>query len=149
MGVNGLAVVGATFLTARLAYPSLVQIALGGALYAVGFGAVGFIQGVPGLLATTLVWSVGEVLVANHWRIYVSDRSPSSHRARLQGVMSLVVGAGFILGPLLAGRVIGAFGLSAVWLGCFATAGVGSALLAAWHVRQQRLAAGAVSSRTA
>jgi MFS family permease len=150
MGVNGLAVVAATFLTARLKYPSLLQIAFGGALYAIGFGAVGFIQGVPGLIATTLVWSVGEVLVANHWRIYVSDQSPSSHRARLQGAMSLVVGAGFIAGPLLAGRVIGGRGLSSVWMGCFVTAGVGSALLAAWHLRQQRLAAAAaVSSRTA
>ncbi len=126
-----------------------MQIALGGALYAVGFGAVGFVQGVAGLLATTVVWSVGEVLVANHWRIYVSDRSPSSHRARLQGAMSLVVGAGFVLGPLLAGRVIETFGLSAVWAGCFACAKTGAALLAAYHLRQQRQAASAVTSSRA
>ncbi|MGC4121453.1 MAG: MFS transporter [Myxococcales bacterium] len=141
MGVNGLAVVLATFLTARLTYPSLLQIAFGGALYAVGFGAVGLVQGVPGLIATTIVWSFGEVLVANHWRIYVSDQSPSSHRARLQGLMSLVVGAGFILGPLLAGSLIETFGLSSVWLGCLVAAGSGSALLAAYHMRRQRQAA--------
>lgn len=148
MGINGVAVVAATFLTARLAYPSLALVAFGGALYAVGFGSLAFVHGVAGLFATTVVWSFGEVLVANHWRIYVSDQSPSSHRARLQGLMSLVVGAGFVLGPLLAGPLIHRAGLHAVWAGCFAAAGAGSALLAAWHARQQR-AAGPVRSRTA
>lgn len=138
MGVNGLAVVVSTFLLARVTLPSLAQIALGGALYAVGFGAVGLVAGVPGLVATTVVWSIGEVMVANHWRVYVSDQSPSSHRARILGAMTLVVGSGFVAGPALAGPLVEAAGLSAVWQACFGVSAIGALLLAAWIARRAR-----------
>jgi len=103
------------------------MVAAGGLLYAVGFGAVGLASAAWSLAATTLVWSVGEVFIATNWRVYVAAHSPSSHRARVSSALQLVFGAGFVFGPLLAGRVATRFGLPFVWVGCLGV-GLGAAL---------------------
>lgn len=138
MAVNGIAIVLVTPLLARLTLGSASLVALGGLLYAVGLGAVGLAGGQAGLLATTVVWSVGEVLVVTHWRVFVADQSPSTHRARLNGAMQLVSGAGFVVGPLAAGALSATLGLGSVWAGCFFASLLGSALLFAWIARQPR-----------
>ena len=139
MSTNGLAIVLVTPLLARLAQRAspATWVALGGAFYAVGFGAVGLVAGVPGLIATTVVWSVGEVLVATNWRVHVADQSPSSHRARLSALMQSFFGAGFVAGPLLGARLIDRFGTSAVWPGCLIVSAAGVAVLGGWLARER------------
>jgi MFS family permease len=143
MSTNGLAIVIITPLLARLSSraSSLVWVALGGLLYALGFGSVALIAGLPGLVGTTVIWSVGEVLVATNWRIYVADHSPSSHRARLSGLMQNFFGGGFVIGPLLGARVIGRLGTTAVWPACLVVAALGTAIIVGWLGWERRSAA--------
>lgn len=101
-------------------------IAIGGVAYAVGFGALGLRPSFALFAASTIVWTLGEILVVTNQKVLIAAWAPAHVRGRFAAVAELTSGAGYTLGPLLAGRIVGGFGLDAVGAGCF---GVG--LLAA------------------
>jgi len=93
----------------------VLNVALAGVLYAIGFGMIFFITGLPWFLFSTVIWSIGEILVTTNTNVYIANHTPMSHRGRFNAVIPVVMGAGFALGPLISGDYIREYGIKNVW----------------------------------
>jgi len=98
----------------------VLNVALAGILYAIGFGTIFFISSLPWLLFSTVIWSMGEILVTTNTNVYIANHTPISHRGRFNAVIPVIMGAGFALGPLISGDYIGKMGIRNIWpVTCF------------------------------
>ena len=93
----------------------VLNVTFAGLLYAVGFGMIFFITGLPWLLLSTVIWSIGEILVTTNTNVYIANNTPMSHRGRFNAVIPVIMGAGFALGPLISGDYIREYGIKNVW----------------------------------
>jgi MFS family permease len=104
-------------------------VALAGVLYAIGFGMIFFINGLPWLLFSTIIWSIGEILVTTNSNVYIANHTPISHRGRFNAVIPVIMGAGFALGPLISGDYIRKYGINNIWPAIFFLGIVAAALM--------------------
>lgn len=105
--------VAVTSLTKNL--KSITNIAIAGLFYAVGFGMLGYINSFPMFILSTIIWTIGEILVVTNNGVYMADNSPSNFRARFNAVSSLSWSIGSSLGTTIAGKVIQELGLKPFW----------------------------------
>lgn len=119
-----LCTVGITSLTKNL--KPLVNIAMAGLVYAVGFGMIGIIHSYFLFMLSTVIWSLGEILVMTNFGVYMADNSPSNFRGRFDAVSSLSWGIGTALGTSVAGKFIQKVGLNYIWTLTFVLAIIGA-----------------------
>ncbi len=128
MSVNAITVlvftVGVTALTKHR--KPLTNIAMAGLLYAVGFGMLAFIHSFPLFILSTVVWTIGEILVVTNFSVYMADNSPSNFRARFSAIGSLSWSIGAAGGTSIAGKFIQEVGLNYIWPLCFILALLGT-----------------------
>jgi len=94
----------------------VLNVTLAGVFYAIGFGMIFFINGrLPWLLFSTIIWSIGEILVTTNTNVYIANHTPMSHRGRFNAVMPVIMGVGFAIGPLIAGNFIRKYGIINIW----------------------------------
>jgi MFS family permease len=67
-------------------------------------------------LFSTIIWSLGEILVTTNTNVYIANHTPMSHRGRFNAVIPVIMGAGFALGPLISGNYIKKYGINNIWL---------------------------------
>jgi len=139
MSFNALTVILLTTVVLRLTerVPPALTVALSGLFYAGGFGLIGLVRTVPWLLASTLIWTVGEILGATGVGAYVANHSPMTHRGRINSVAPIIMFSGQASGPALAGRVIDRFSLAVIWPATVVLGLAGAALMAALHARER------------
>jgi MFS family permease len=124
---------GLTAATRRLTGPLVMGI--GTALYSVGFGMMAFRLDLKLLLLSTLIWSVGEVLLFINTGAYIADHTPEDLRGRFQSICEVMSSLGRILSPVVFGAVIAGVGVRLSWL---ITALVTLACTAAFHAWDAR-----------
>ena len=107
----------------------VLNVALAGVLYAIGFGVIFFITGLPWLLLSTVIWSMGEILVTTNSNVYIANHTPMSHRGRFNAVIPVIMGTGFALGPLISGDYIKRYGINNIWPAIFFLGIVAAALM--------------------
>jgi len=107
-------------------YQPIFSVAFAGVLYAVGFGMLAFARLPWFFFASTLVWTIGEIVQATNEGVYVSNHTPMSHRGRFHAVLPLISGLGFSVSTPIAGRISNAAGIPAVWVVVAASALVAS-----------------------
>lgn len=139
MTANGLTVVACTIPMAALSrrLSPLACMPIVGLLYAAGFGALAFLPagaGVAMVIASTFVWTLGEILSATNVNAFIASRSPESHRSRLNSLVTLIAQSGSMLCPLASGSFIKASGLDAVWPAAACLGLASSALMLALYV---------------
>ena len=121
MSFTGLVVitftVPATKLTLRL--KPLINMALAGFFYAIGFGMIGFINTLPLFLLSAFIFTVGEVLEATNAGVYIANHSPITHRGRFNALITMIIGTGNAIGPYFFGKFISSYGLFELWILCF------------------------------
>ena len=93
----------------------VLNVALAGVLYAMGFGMIFFITNLPWLLLSTAIWTIGEILVTTNSNVYIANHTPMSHRGRFNAVIPIIMGGGFALGPLISGDYIRKYGINNIW----------------------------------
>lgn len=129
MSINAVTVliftVAVTALTRH--FKPLINITMAGILYAVGFGMIGIISNYYLFLLSTVIWSLGEILVVTNFGVYMADNSPSNFRARFSAVGSLSWAIGGALGTSIAGKFLQEIGLNYIWLLAFVLAILGTA----------------------
>jgi MFS family permease len=118
MTVNAL---GCVVLTLPVTYPfrrsdPLVPIVIGSIFYALGFGMLAFVRTEALFLLSTLVWTLGEILVSTSTSVYLAGHTPSSHRGRFNAIFPVIRRVGFAVGPALSGLYAARHGIVAVWL---------------------------------
>jgi MFS family permease len=109
-------------------YPQMLMMALGTALYAIGFALYGFISTYSLFLAAMVIITVGEMLVAPVSQAVVANLAPEDKRGRYMAVFGFSFGIPFAIGPLMAGRIMDGADPRVLWyiaglVGVLATAG--------------------------
>lgn len=102
-----------------------LSIAIGGIFYTVGFGMMFYISSFPMFILSTVLWTIGEMLVANNTNVYIAKHTPDTHRGRFNSIFPVIRKIGFAVGPLMAGRVVKYSNIRNLWLvvGCLALVG--------------------------
>lgn len=118
---NGLVVILFTILITRITIKMkpMVNMALAGLFYAVGFGMIGSVGTLPMFLMAAFIYTTGEILDVTNAGVYVANHSPVTHRGRFSAVISMITSAGFAIGPYLFGKFISSYGLPKLWYLCF------------------------------
>ncbi len=132
MTANGLTVVLCTPLLARLtgALPALCVMAAASLLYGLGFGMLALNPGFLLVMASTVVWTWGEILSATNLNVFVASKTPSSHRGRVNSLVTVIGNLGSLSAPFISGRIVKASGAAAVWPVAGVVAGIAALLMA-------------------
>ena len=106
--VNALMVVFATPVIMRYTktHHQFNCMALGCLLYAVGFGAYGYIKALPLYFIAVVVWSIGEILISTGAGVFIAEHSPASHVARFQSQYDMARSIGRGVGPFIFGELL-------------------------------------------
>jgi len=117
MSLNAVTVLVLTMLISHATHRwhPLSSITLTGLLYAVGFGMIGLISDLPLFMLSTLVWTVGEILIVTNSGVFVASYTPQNYRARFNAAMSLSWCAGSVIGTSGMGVLMNMIGIRNVW----------------------------------
>lgn len=103
-----------TTLTGKL--KASLSIAVGGILYAIGFGMMFFINSYLLFIFSTMFWTMGEILIATNTNVYIADHTPASHRGRFNSIFPIIRKLGFMIGPIIAGVYVKYTNIRNLWL---------------------------------
>ena len=93
------------------------NMAVGTLCYALGFGCLAIVPASLGwILASTVVWTWGEILLATNTGIFCAAHTPVNHRGRFSSVEHFVAGLGELIAPATAGYLTGFIGLRGFWV---------------------------------
>ena len=95
--------------------PPLLMMALGTALYAIGFGMYGFVSTYFFFMLAMVVITVGEMIVSPVAQALVAKFAPEEMRGRYMAVFGYSWGISFMVGPYLAGVVLDNFDPRFLW----------------------------------
>jgi len=93
----------------------LSAIAMSGIMYAIGFGMIAFVHSMPLYIISTFIWTIGEIMNATNFGVYIANNTPQNFRARFNAITSLSFAIGAALGTSLMGKYMDILGVKAVW----------------------------------
>lgn len=108
-------------------FSPISNIAIGGIAYIIGFGMIGIFQNIPLFWISTIIWTLGEIIISINFGVYVTSQTPQNFRARFNAVTNLSFGIGAIMGTALIGIFIDQFGILKVWGLVAAISAIGAA----------------------
>ena len=116
-GFNGVVVILFTPLVTALIHKisSMKAIALGGVLYAVAFGLLGFANWLPVFFISIFIMTIGEIMISINSGTFIANHTPASHRGRINSILPIIIGAGYTLGPAVMGNAMGYLGYLLTW----------------------------------
>lgn len=91
---------------------------LGAALFAVGYAAYGVTPAAWGLIAATVIWSFGEMILFPGMSAYIAAIAPKDRLGEYMGLYITSFGTGFMIAPLAGVTVLEHLGPAALWGGC-------------------------------
>ena len=107
------------WLTRRMEGQKPMQMmALGTALYAIGFAMYGFTASYFLFLVAMVIITVGEMIVSPVAQSVVADFAPEAMRGRYNAVFSISWGLAFAAGPYLAGLILDNYNPNWLWYAC-------------------------------
>jgi MFS family permease len=115
---NGIVVIAFTpFITWLMrSMKHVKKIVIGGLLYAIGFGMLGLYNTLAAFFVSVFVFTIGEIVLSISTMPFIADNTPMSHRGRMSGVLGTMLGFGYIISPMIMGRVIKTTGLESGWI---------------------------------
>jgi len=99
----------------------------------VGFGSLAVARSAPAVVATVVVWTIGEMILFPSLSATVADLAPPKSVGAYMGLYQVAFAVAFLVGPWAGVALMDGFGSAAPW---FASLGVG--LLAALLFRRVR-----------
>ncbi len=117
MSINAVTCVSMTVFITHLTrhLKPIETITLGGIFYAAGFGMITFAHTMPLLIVSTIIWTLGEIMVSICYGVYLANRTPQNFRARFNALSNLSWASGSLLGTYFIGMFMDAAGVKAVW----------------------------------
>lgn len=92
------------------------KIVVGGVLYSVGFGMLGFYDVLNAFFISVFIFTIGEIVLSISTMPFIADNTPMSHRGRMSGVLGILFGMGYNLSPMVMGTVIKTTGIERGWI---------------------------------
>lgn len=96
-------------------FSPILNIAIGGLAYALGFGIIGMLFNLPLFIINTFFWTLGEIIISTNYGVYIANKSPVNHRARISAVSSVSWAVGALMGTAVIGIIVDRFGIQIVW----------------------------------
>jgi MFS family permease len=128
--------------TSRL--PPWIPMSAGIGLMGVGLGMTGLAPGFAALMATVVVWTLGEIVWSPVASAYVADLAPREVQGRYQAVFGLTSAAGMVIAPAY-GPALYAYSPGGLWASC-AVLGLCGAMLCSTLRRPRRVVEAATVS---
>ncbi|WP_405171362.1 MFS transporter [Paenibacillus sp. FSL H8-0280] len=121
MTINAISVIILTtvILSATRKLTALNSIATGALFYGIGFGALNLLRPFPHfsiVALSTVLWTIGEILVQTNINLYIASRVPDTHQGRFNGLLLFVGCLGYTLSPYLTGIFIKSMDMESVWI---------------------------------
>lgn len=121
MTINAISVIILTtlVLSATHSFTALHSIAAGALFYGIGFGALYLLGDLPHfaiVVFSTVLWTIGEILVQTNINLYIASRVPDTHQGRFNGLLLFVGCLGYTLSPYLTGLFIRSVDMESVWI---------------------------------
>ncbi|MEP6815169.1 MAG: MFS transporter [Marmoricola sp.] len=91
---------------------------VGYVVLAAGLAATGAATRLPGFVAATIVWSLGDLLLLGHPYSVVSGLAPADARGRYLAVYGISWGLAAVLAPFAGTQLLAAGGPEALWVTC-------------------------------
>lgn len=115
--INAICVIVLTPLMTALTkkWTSIVSNIVGALLYAAGFGMLYYAHSAVPIIISTILWTIGEILIQTNVYVYIAEKSPMEYRARFNSLLLLIGVGGFALGPSMTGLFIRSYGINLVW----------------------------------
>lgn len=150
MSFNAVTVITMTMLISHAIrkWKPLSAIAMSGLLYAAGFGMITFIRSMPLFILSTIIWTIGEIMIVTNFGVYIANNTPQNYRARFNAVSSLSWAIGGALGTSLVGRYMDHFGVQAVWPLAFFLGLIGAAGMYMLKIRTETVAVAEVQEES-
>jgi MFS family permease len=108
-------------------FPPQPMIAIGYGLTGLGLAMTGLATGIPMLVVTVLIWTLGEMIYAPVTGAFVTGLAPERMRGRYMGLWHLTFSLGMLIGPV-TGTWLYEQNPNALWIACFLLGAAGSAL---------------------
>lgn len=89
---------------------------IGGLLYTIGFGMLGVIDSLAAFFISVFIFTLGEIVIAISATPFIMNYTPASHRGRMNAILPMIMGFGYMVGPLVMGKTILFTGVKAGWL---------------------------------
>jgi len=109
------------------------SLVVGSLFVTVGFGSLAVARSAPAIVATVVVWTIGEMILFPSLSATVADLAPPRSVGAYMGLYQVAFAVAFLVGPWAGVALMDGFGSAAPW---FASLGVG--LLAALLFRRVR-----------
>jgi MFS family permease len=120
ISMNAVIVVALQFWVARKLekYKPMLMVALGTALYGIGFAMYGFTSTYVMFAVAMIVITVGEMVVSPFQQALVASFAPEEMRGRYMAVSGLSWGLAFAIGPYFAGVLLDGPNPNFLWIAC-------------------------------
>lgn len=140
MSVNALTVITLTVIISNITKKlhTLSNVIIAGILYAIGFGMIGIVKSFHFFVVSTVLWTIGEILIVTNFGTYVANNSPANFRARFSAVGSLSWALGSTIGTSLMGKYISMMGIDMVWPLTFVLSCISSLLMFGLYIYTKR-----------
>lgn len=86
-----------------------------GLLFTIGFGMLGFVSTKLAFFISVFIFTIGEILEAISSTPFIMEHTPASHRGRISGIMSILIGSGYTLGSLIMGPLLDLYSFELCW----------------------------------
>jgi MFS family permease len=107
----------------------IINISIAGLLFAFGFGMLYFSKYLYLFVISTIIWTLGEIILTVNSSVFIANNSPITHRGRFNAVISFIQESGFALAPLLTGIFIGHLGIKNIWPIIFGLSVIGALMM--------------------
>lgn len=147
ISLNAVIVVVFQFWVARKLerFKPMLMVALGTALYGIGFGMYGFTSTYFMFAMAMIVVTIGEMVVSPFQQSLVARFAPEEMRGRYMAVYGLSWGIAFAIGPAAAGQLLDSGNPNMLWYAC----GILGAFAAFGYVALDRIHHSPVVEKTA
>lgn len=88
----------------------------GAAFVAGGFGLLSLTETQVGVLATTAIWTLGEMILLPASATYVAEISPPSKKGEYMGFYTMSFHIAFVTAPILGGAILDRLGSTSLWI---------------------------------
>ena len=94
---------------------NLKNILISGIFYTIGIGTLGFFSSMSFFFVAIFIFTLGEIILTTNINTYIANNTPESHRGRMLGIIPILTGAGYVIGPPLIGELLKITSYAVIW----------------------------------
>lgn len=96
-------------------YSCIVNIIIAGVIYTLGMALIAFNKNIIIICLAMCFWAVAQLLININNGLFIAENSDENNRGTFNAIFTIISGSGTVIGPLISGYILGAFGLFELW----------------------------------